>query len=152
MLLPLLHVTQTVASAGPGLIACVIVLAIAIAAGGAAGAFSRQRRRVQRRLATLAVSTLALLAITPSVLPYDHLLTAAHADEGAAVHASHCHDTPSSCADAPVTAGPGQMLDSAPLLVIPAMVFVLLIAATPMLTGISRRPALRPPLLSVASI
>jgi hypothetical protein len=147
VLLPLLHVGNAVVSAGPGVIACLIVLAAAVVLGSAAGAFSRQRRRVRRRLATIACSLLVLAAVTPSVLPYDHLLTAFHAHEGAAVHASHCHDSPSSCADAPVTSGPGQILDSAPLLVIPAMVAVLLIIVTTMPVGITRRPALRPPLL-----
>lgn len=151
-MLPLLHVTQTFASAGPGVVACLAVLATAIAGGAAAGAFSRQRRRVRRKLVTIALFALAFLAITPSVLPYDHLLTAAHADQPASVHASHCHDTPSSCADAPLTSGPGQLLDSAPLIVVPAMMAVLLVVSTLTLTGVTRRPALRPPLLSVASI
>ena len=148
-LLPLLHTSQTVVSAAPGVAACLVALAGAVAVGVAAGRVSRMRRRAQRRLAMAAISALAVLAVLPSVLPYDHLLAAGHEDDGAAVHASHCHDTPASCADAPVTSGPGQILDSAPLLVAPAMLSVLLLATVPMLVGITRRPILRPPLLAV---
>jgi hypothetical protein len=150
-LLPLLHTSQTVVSAAPGAAACLVALAGAIAVGLAAGRVSRMRRRAQRRLVVAAISALALLAVLPSVVPYDHLLPATHDDGAAAVHASHCHDTPSSCADAPVTSGPGQIIDSAPLLIAPAMLSVLLFAVTPMLIGITRRPILRPPLLSVAA-
>jgi hypothetical protein len=150
--LPLLHVTQTVAEAGPGVFAVLGVLACAIVLGAGAGIVTRLRRSARRRLAVAAVFALALLAVLPSVLPYDHLLTAAHTDDAASVHASHCHDTPSSCADAPVTSGPGQLIDASPLVVVPALMSVLLVASTLALTGISRRPALRPPLLSVASI
>ncbi len=150
-LLPLLHASQSLVSTAPTVAACLGVLAGGLAAGSIAGAVPRLRRRVRRRLAITTVSALAVLAVLPSVLPYDHLLPATHADGAAAVHASHCHDTPSSCADAPVTSGPGQILDSAPLLIAPALLAVLLLATAPMLVGITRRPILRPPLLPVTA-
>ena len=110
------------------------------------------RARTRRRLLMLAGSTLTLLAVLPSVIAYDHLLPrGTHADDSAAVHVSHCHDGPGSCADSPVTSGPGQMLDAASLIVAPPMLSILLLAITPTLIGVTRRPYLRPPLPLVAS-
>lgn len=149
--LPVLHAAQTVIGAFPSVTACLIVLAVAIALGAAANAVTRLRKRARRRIGGAAISALVLLAVLPSVLPYDHLFAPAHDDDGAAVHASHCHDTPSSCADALVTSGPGQILDAAPPLIAPAMGAVLIILASPILHGVTRRPILRPPLLSVAT-
>jgi hypothetical protein len=149
-LLPLLHATQTVVQALPSATDCLVVLVVAVAVGAIANAITRLRHRVRRRLGAAALAALVALAVLPSVVPYDHLIAAPHDDDGAAVHASHCHDTPASCADAPVTSGPGQILDAGPLLVLPAMASVLLIAVSPVLRGISRRPMLRPPLLSAA--
>ncbi len=112
----------------------------------------RLRARTQRRLLMLAGATLTMLAVLPSVFAYDHLLTRdTHADDSAAVHAAHCHGVPGSCADAPVTSGPGQMLDAAPLVVVPPMLSILLLSVAPILIGVTRRPYLRPPLPLVAS-
>jgi hypothetical protein len=149
--LPLLHAAQTVTNTLPGAIDCLVALGVAVALGAAANAVMRLRRRARRRLAGAAVSALVLLAVLPSVVPYDHLVAAAHEDAATAVHASHCHENPASCADAPVASGPGQILDAAPLLVVPAFVSVLIILASPMLCGITRRPTLRPPLACVAT-
>ena len=116
-------------------------------------ALPRLRARTRRRLLMLAGSSLTMLAVLPSVFAYDHLLPrGTHADERAAVHASHCHDGPGSCADAPVTSGPGQMLDAAPLVGAPPMLSILLLAITPVLIGVTRRPYLRPPLPLVAAL
>lgn len=149
--LPLLHASQTVVQALPSATACLVVLAIAVAAGAAANAFTRLRRRTRVRAAIAAAWALTLIALLPSVVPYDHLAAAMHTDGAAAVHESHCHGTPSSCADAPVTSGPGQMLDAAPLLVAPVLTLLLLVVTATTLVGITRRPILRPPLLPVAT-
>jgi hypothetical protein len=149
--LPVLHASQAVVDALPGALDCLIVLALAVALGAAANAITRMRRRARRRLGGIAVAALVLLAVLPSVAPYDHLFAAAHEDDATAVHAAHCHEGPSSCADAPVTSGPGQILDAAPLLIAPAMIGVLLLASVPVLYSLARRPILRPPLLSVAT-
>lgn len=147
---PLLHVVQSV-----GTVTTVDwrVVALAVAAFAAWLALQlrpwRASRRARRRTAAIAVSTLVALAIIPSILPYDHLFTnvdAHHGSQAAEVHASHCHDTPGSCADAPVTAGPGQMLASGPLMPLPALLSVLLVLATPLLAGTTLRPEIRPPL------
>jgi hypothetical protein len=151
-LLPLLHAAPAAVTDTPGVVACLVALALGIMLGGAAGVLSRLRRRVQRRVAGAALGFLALLAVLPSVLPYDHLFTDANAGIGEAVHASHCHDSPSSCADSPVPFGPGQLIDAAPLVVVPAMLAVLIIVCAPVLRGRTCRPILRPPLTPVAAI
>jgi hypothetical protein len=100
----------------------------------------------------LAGSSLTMLAVLPSVIAYDHILPRdTPGGERAAVHAAHCHDSPGSCADAPITSGPGQMLDAAPLVAAPAMLSILLLTITPVLIGVTRRPYLRPPLPLVAA-
>jgi hypothetical protein len=92
------------------------------------------------------VLALAVLAVLPSVVPYDHLLVQAH-DGHEDVHAAHCHGTsPGSCADAPIPSGPGQMLTNEPLLAAPAMLSLLLLITVVPLAGVTRRPELRPPL------
>ena len=61
------------------------------------------------------MSSLVFFAVLPSVVPYDHLLPGLHHDQSIAseaVHETHCHLTPGSCADAPVAAGPGQLMCS----------------------------------------
>lgn len=112
-------------------------------------------RRTRRRSVTVAASVLVTLAVIPSVFPYDHLFmhegahhvsAAAPDSEASAIHASHCHDTPGSCADAPLAAGPGQFLASGPLMPVPALLSVLLVLATPLLAGTTLRPEIRPPL------
>lgn len=104
----------------------------------------RGRRRIGRSVLT----ALVFLALLPSVVPYDHLLSRdAHAGaEEEAVHVSHCHISSGTCSDAPISAGPGQLLMSDPLIVAPAMLAVLLIATGTVLIGVSVRPEIRPPL------
>jgi hypothetical protein len=145
--LPLLHAAQSAVGSAPPIAIWLVCFGAAIAVGAAAGALSAgavwsPRRR--RTLALRAAATLTALALMPAVIPYDHLVRAGHASE-TAVHEAHCHESPAACADAPVTSGPGQMIDAAPLLVEPAMLSILLLAAAPILRGISRRPVPRPP-------
>ena len=106
------------------------------------------RRRIARAgLARTAAMTLLLLAVLPSVVPYDHFF--GHVDMGpdeSAVHAAHCHGSPGSCADAPVTSGPGQLLMSEPLLASPAMLTVRIHTLVVMLAGRAVPPDLRPPI------
>jgi hypothetical protein len=106
------------------------------------------RRRTRRHILSLAVGATVFLAVMPIVLPWDHLFLS-HGDETAAeesVHASHCHESPGTCSDAPVTAGPGQLMLTAPLLPTPALFGMLLLFAVPLLAGITLRPETRPPL------
>jgi hypothetical protein len=106
-------------------------------------------RRGRRRVASVIASALVFLALLPSVVPYDHLFVhdahAATIDES--VHAAHCHVSPGTCSDAPVSSGPGQLLMSAPLVVTPAMLAVLITATATVLVGISFRPETPPPLI-----
>ncbi len=156
---PLLHAAQAAVETAPAVAAWLVPAFIAALAGGALAEWAtrrptvpRIRARTRRRLLMLAGSSLTILAVLPSVFAYDHLLPRdAHTDEGAAVHASHCHDAPGACADAPVTSGPGQMLDAAPLVVPPPMLSILLLATTPILIGVALLPYLRPPLALVAA-
>jgi hypothetical protein len=153
-LLPLLHATSGVATAPP-LVLWLCCFAGGVAAGGfAAWCGARLRRaRTRRRAGILVAGVLAAMALAPSVIPYDHILPGAAHENSSSVHAAHCHDSPAGCADASVTSGPGQMIDSAPLLGEPAMLSVLLLVLAPVLVGVSRRPALRPPLrAALASI
>ncbi len=101
-----------------------------------------------RRIASAIAAALVFFALLPSVVPYDHLFAHdAHAPgDGDAVHVSHCHINPGTCSDAPVTAGPGQLLMSEPLVLVPAMLAVLIAATIAVLVGISSRPETPPPL------
>lgn len=142
----LLHMAQDPAGTAPlGPLASGALAGGAGIAGGAAAAFALLRRRLAMRFAAIAVSALALMAIAPSIFPYDHVFVTAE-DEHRAFHGSHCHNTPGSCADAPVTAGPGQILSTEPLLPVAPLVATLLILAVPLLYGITSRPEVRPPM------
>ncbi len=113
--------------------------------------FPDQARALRRRIARAGVARslamlMLLLAVLPSVVPYDHLF--GHVDMGpaeTAVHAAHCHGSPGSCADAPVTAGPGQLLMSDPLLISPALLTTAVQIPTATLAGRSVPPDLLPP-------
>ena len=111
------------------------------------------RRNVRRALLTVG-SIAALLAILPAVLPYDHLLpapgVAAH-HKAQETHEEHCHSGLGSCADAPLSSGAGQFLSSAPLLLDPALVLLLLVVSLPLLVGMTVRPTLRPPMQALSS-
>ena len=150
-LLPVLHAAQAVTDAdGLSLPAIALVVGIgsAIASFGMLVGIQALRHRATRRRATLvAAGLLTLLAIVPSVVPYDHLWQqTGHASEHAGVHAAHCHDSPASCSVAPVTSGPGQIIGADPLIIVPAMLALLLLATIAPLSSISRRPEIRPPL------
>ena len=106
------------------------------------------RRRARRRIASLVVGAAVFFAVMPSVLPWDHLFLDSdhHTAAEEQVHASHCHESPGTCSDAPVSSGPGQLMLTAPLVVVPAMLGVLMLFGIPTLTGVTLRPDLRPPL------
>ena len=148
----LLHIGNTAArwtTVNPWIVALGVLLFVA-----AAALIWRplSGRRLLRRIGPPTLALAVALAVLPSILPYDHLLppVAGHAAEHAAsnVHASHCHVTPGSCADAPVTAGAGQFLASDPLLVTPVLTLVAIMLAIPALAGITMRPLTRPPLVA----
>lgn len=154
--LPLLHVAGTAAQRTVGLtldgrVLTVAMLLFAIAAvivwrapiAGAVRALAH--RRVRRRVVWVGATVLAFFAMLPAVVPYDHILAeAGDAHEGA--HASHCHEAPGECADAPVAAGFGQLMASDSLLVVPSLILVLLIFPSLALQGVSRRPDVPVPL------
>jgi hypothetical protein len=153
--LGLLHVTQTivnVTTVDPMVVAVALaVLAVATAAIWLPRPGTPLRAFISRRSRSHAVSLVAtafvFFALLPSVVPYDHLFGDTHASvEEESVHASHCHISPGTCSDAPVSSGPGQLLMSAPLVVTPAMLAVLITATATVLVGISFRPEIRPPL------
>lgn len=102
--------------------------------------------RPLKSVARVAIHMAVFAALLPSVLPYDHLVPVAHADDHPEIHAAHCHESPGSCSDAPVSSGAGQFLATEPLLVVPALVVMVLLLAAPMLRGVTRQPEVRPPL------
>jgi hypothetical protein len=150
--LPLLHVVQTatrVSTVDPRL----VVLALLILTAVIICTWMPRPMTLQRLTRTPAMrvtmAALVFFAVLPSVVPYDHLLPGVHHDTsvaGEAVHETHCHLTPGSCADAPVTAGPGQLIFNDPLVIAPALMAVLLAFALPVLTGMTYKPDTRPPL------
>lgn len=150
--LPLLHVAETVVRVtvldGRVLLAGALLLAVATAAiwwprrGGRASFRGRDLRSAGRGV----MVALAFFALLPSVVPYDHLLVAPHAGHEDA-HVLHCHGAPGECADAPIPAGPGQMLAAEPLIAVPAMLSLALLIAVVPLVGVTRRPELQPPVL-----
>jgi hypothetical protein len=113
--------------------------------------FPEQERGLRRHLvragaARVTMTALLLAAVSPSVVPFDHLFF--HSDNTPAeeaVHAAHCHVAPGSCADAPLSAGPGQLIFNTPLIVEPAMLSVSVHIGTATLAGRSVPPDLRPP-------
>jgi hypothetical protein len=154
--LVLLHIAQTAVDVTTVDPVVLVAAMAALAVFGAAIWLPRPRtplrvpvsRRCRRRAVTAATTIVVLLALVPAVVPYDHLLGDTHAaGEEQAVHASHCHISPGTCSDAPVSSGPGQLLMSAPLVVTPTMLAVLVTAAATVLVGVSFRPEIRPPLL-----
>ena len=108
-----------------------------------------RHRRSRRRVASCGIAIVVCLALLPSVVPYDHLFVQEHHSDAAgmkAVHASHCHASPATCSDAPITSGLGQLLMSEPLTATPAMLALLMLITTTVLVGVSYRPETRPPL------
>lgn len=152
----LLNIAQTavqITAADPAVLvaAGLVFAAVAISIRLPAPAMSfrpLRQSRDRRRIASPALAVLVFLALLPSVVPYDHLFgNDAHASTVEdAVHVSHCHVSPGTCSDAPVTAGPGQFILSEPLVRAPAMLAVLTAATVTVLVGISFRPETRPPL------
>lgn len=152
--LPLLHtmpaparVTQVTTVSPPlllGALAALLVVAFAVWAPRPLSV-----RRLSRWPAARAVMAfMVFFAVLPSVVPYDHLIPGLHQDMSIAaerVHETHCHLTPGSCADAPVSVGPGQFIFTDPLVIAPAMLAVLLVFSLPAMVGISPRPEVRPP-------
>ena len=150
--LPLLHVVQTA-----GKVTAVDLRLVALAALVLSAVLAWQWaqrplsvRRISRRPVTrVTLAVMLFFAVLPSVVPYDHLLPGITHDDGAAtaaVHATHCHISPGSCADAPLAAGPGQLIFSEPLMIAPAMLAVLIIFGALALTGVTHKPDTRPPL------
>lgn len=156
----LLHIAQTAAQVSAVDPAALVAAAAAFTVAAIAiwlpcsplSVRTLRSRRGRRRVASVTASALVFLALLPSVVPYDHLFVhdahAATIDES--VHASHCHVSPGTCSDAPVSSGPGQLLMSAPLVVMPAMLAVLITATATVLVGISFRPETPPPLISAS--
>ncbi|MEX2246454.1 MAG: hypothetical protein WEC75_07180 [Dehalococcoidia bacterium] len=151
---PLLHIANTAVDALSLDLRIVVVAIVAFAAVSALISLPRRHvgRRDRQRAMLFAAAVLTATAVLPSIFPYDHLFgEAPHpGSEAQAVHQSHCHATPASCADSPVASGPGQFLQSAPLLVVPSLLSVLLLFAAAPLVGITRRPPTPPPLLCPA--
>jgi hypothetical protein len=154
----LLHIGNTAAQWAtwdPWVIGVGIALFLAVAlfiwSPRAHGAF---RRRALRGIGVRIAACAAAVAIAPAIVPYDHLFpmeaTTTQTQTGQEAHAQHCHGSPGSCSDAPLTSGSGQFLTSDPLLVEPALALMLLIVATPLLIGLTVRPAVRPPLNAAA--
>lgn len=145
----LLHVVDTARQAteiNAGLVLAATLIFATVAVALWWPALARLVRGPARRAGPFVVGLVVVAAILPSVLPYDHLVPVGddHANE---THSSHCHVTPGSCADAPVSAGPGQFVFSDPLIVMPALVVTAFVLVSAMaLHGQSPRPDVRPPL------
>ena len=151
--LPLLHIAQ--AAARVTTLDGRVVAFVAAAFVGALAIIWRDelprllRPRVRRAVSLHIAAVLAFFAIVPAVLPYDHLFAEHGAISAAdeATHAMHCHLTPGSCADAPVSAGPGQLLFNDPLLLATAgILLVVVYAMGRTLQRRTLRPDLRPPI------
>ena len=150
--LPLLHVTQTAArvkTLDRG-VAAIVAIALVAALGIIwRGELPLLRPRFRRAVSIRLAAILVFFAVLPAVLPYDHLFAehGAISDADEATHAMHCHLTPGSCADAPISAGPGQLLFGDPLLLTAAtMPLVVVYVGARTLYGRTLRPDLRPPI------
>jgi hypothetical protein len=151
--LPLLHITQTAVrvTTVDGRVAAIVAVVLL----GALAIIWRDelprllRPGIRRAVGLRIAAVLVFFALLPAVLPYDHLFVEhgaiSEADE--ATHSMHCHLTPGSCADAPISAGPGQLLFSDPLLLTAAaMLLVVVYTGVRALHGRTLRPDLRPPI------
>ena len=122
-----------------------MVFALAAASIWRPGVLARaaMRRRIARRAATV----MTVLALLPAVVPYDHLLPGLHIDgtSDAQMHALHCHVSPGSCSDVPLASGFGEFVFTDPLVTVPAMLAVAVVATTRVLRRTSPRPEVRPP-------
>jgi hypothetical protein len=148
--LPLLHVTQTATQVTTvdGRVAAIAAAALVIALA-AIWRDELLRPRIRRAISVRVASVLVFFAILPAVFPYDHLFAEhgaiSEADE--VTHSMHCHLTPGSCAEAPISTGPGQLIFSDPLLqTATAMLLVVVYVAGRTLYGRTLRPDLRPPI------
>lgn len=150
--LPLLHIVQSAArveAVDPAIVALAVLTLLAAAFYIWTPRTLSLGRLTRSPLMRVTLSTLIFFAVMPSVVPYDHLLPGTqHAESVAeeATHSTHCHVSPGSCADAPVPAGPNQLIYNAPLIITPALLSILIAFALPVLTGISIKPDTRPPL------
>jgi len=152
--LPLVHASQASADASSldARVAAMASLAFAVAATMVwrpvlPGRSALMRATMWRRVAGRAAVVMTVLALLPAVLPYDHLLPGLHIEDKAdeAIHASHCHVAPGSCSDVPLASGFGEFVFNEPLVVLPAMLAVALLAAARVLRGTTPRPEVRPP-------
>jgi hypothetical protein len=153
--LPLLRITQTAArvTTVDGRVAAILgaTLVLALAFIWRDELLPRLLRpRIRRAIAMRFVALLVFFAVLPAVLPYDHLFVErgaiSEADE--VTHSMHCHLTPGTCADAPITAGPGQLIFNDPLLLTAAALLLVVVYTTERtLHGRTLRPDLRPPIV-----
>lgn len=151
-LAPLLHIAESAEHAlriRPDIVAGAALAFAAVLAGAWWPVLRRPLRKPLRAAAHVLVPVAVVAAVLPSVFPYDHV-GPIDAGGDSQAHAAHCHVTPGSCADAPVSAGPGQFVFSDALLVVPALALVAIVVASATLVGRSPRPATRPPLAVVA--
>ena len=151
-LVPMLHVVPT--RSGPLTVDPAGVLFACLVFGVVLGVLWRSsiagllgNRAGRRRVARGIGGALLFLAILPAVVPYDHILLPHHDDSGqsSSVHQMHCHDTPGSCSDQPMTSGPGEFLFGSPLIVAPSLVSTLLATADARVTSFAEAPATPPP-------
>ena len=154
-LVPLLHVGQTAlrATAVDFRIAAVsasvfVFVLAAIWRPALPWSAAAVRRRFVRSIGRRLLFVFVVAAVLPAVLPYDHLIVPAHIEDDAheAVHIAHCHVSPGTCSDAPMSAGLGQFLQTEPLVLVPAMLVILLLASAAAPRTTYQQPEPRPPM------
>ena len=105
-----------------------------------------RHRGARRRFAAGMMISLMFLAMLPSVLPLDHVVSRHQESQGHdEVHAAHCHTSPGSCSEMPLQSGPGQFPVRDPLIVAPVLIVILLVMTFPLLFGFRHRPEVPPP-------
>lgn len=145
---PLLHIAESAEHAlgvRPDIVAAAALAFALIASFTWWPALRRPLRKPLLAAAHVVIPVAVVAALLPSVFPYDHVRPVGTGGD-AQTHAAHCHVTPGSCADAPVSAGPGQFVFSDALLLMPALTLVAIIVAATALVGRAPRPDTRPPL------
>jgi hypothetical protein len=160
-LLPLLHVASDTASramsvdwrvVAAGAVATLVVCAVAFAPRSprrwvSGAGRMRLSRRTRRRVALLVMQAAVVAAVLPSVLPYDHVLPSPGGGDAGerATHELHCHVSPATCSDAPLTSGPGQLVQSDALLVAPHLLTTRVETREPQARGLTIAPVSPPP-------
>lgn len=109
---------------------------------------SRRLRRYFAPSARLLPALVVMFVVFPNAVPIEHVIE--HDDSASVrsaefVHASHCHVSPGTCSDMPITAGPGGMLFTDLLLPSSHLTETIMSGSRLVIVGMTQPPLTPPP-------